>query len=138
MSLPISRFAGFCVLRGEFFGQLVYVHGLLVRLLGEFVRGHVISFTVRDSSRGVGMGSKVVELCDSIVRTLWHGVLLADGMAALRARFGFTQRCLAGVPILFRDVVLRHLARSHLRHIRVLGVFHTIHSVGFERVSLFY
>ena len=46
-----------------------------MRFFGEFVRGHVISFAVRDSSRGMGMGSKVVELCDSIVRTLWHGVL---------------------------------------------------------------
>jgi hypothetical protein len=63
---------------------------VLVRLFGKFVRDHVISFTVRDSSRDVGVGRKVVELCDSIVR-LWHGALLADWMAALRARFGFTQ-----------------------------------------------
>jgi hypothetical protein len=73
---PISRFAGFCVPRGEFFGQLVYVHGVLVRLFAEFVRGHVICFTVCDSSRGVSVGRKVVKLCNSIVRTLWHGVLL--------------------------------------------------------------
>jgi len=41
MSLPISRLAGFRVFCGKFFGQLVYIHGTLVRLSGEFVRGHV-------------------------------------------------------------------------------------------------
>jgi hypothetical protein len=77
------------VLGGQFLSQPVNVHGVLVSLFGEFVRGQVISFTVRDRSRSVGMGRKVVEFCDPIVDTLWHGVLPADCMttAAVRARF---------------------------------------------------
>jgi hypothetical protein len=40
--------------------------------------------------RSVGVGRKVVELCDSIVRALWHGVLLtrfdrSDGSLRLEA-----------------------------------------------------
>jgi len=77
VSLPISPFAGFCILRGQFFGQPVYVHRVLVRLFAEFVRRHMICFAVRDSGRGMGVRGKIVQLCDSIVRTLWHGVLLS-------------------------------------------------------------
>ena len=49
---------------------------MLVRLFAQFVRGQVICFTVCDCSRGVSMRGKVVEFGESIVRTLWHGVLL--------------------------------------------------------------
>jgi len=37
----------------------------------------VVPFAMRDSSRSVGMSRKIVKLCDTIVLTLWHGVLLA-------------------------------------------------------------
>jgi hypothetical protein len=72
----------------------VYVHGVLVRLFGEFVRGQVISLTVRDSSGGVGVGRQVMKFCDSIVRTLWHGVLLGrlDDEALSGRDFGPMQR----------------------------------------------
>ncbi len=65
-----------------------------MRLFGEFVRGHVICFTVRDSGRGMGVGSKVVEFCDSIVRTLWHGVLLnrLDDRGRSQGAIRFAQR----------------------------------------------
>jgi len=36
----------------------------------------MISFTVGDGRRCVGVRRKVVEFCESIVRALWHGVLL--------------------------------------------------------------
>ncbi len=65
-----------------------------MRLFAEFVRGHMISFTVRDSGRGMGVGGKVVEFCDSIVRTLWHGVLLSrlDDDSRSQGAIPFVQR----------------------------------------------
>jgi hypothetical protein len=36
----------------------------------------MISFAMGDRSGSVGMGGKVVELCDSIVGALWHLVVL--------------------------------------------------------------
>jgi hypothetical protein len=67
---------------------------VLVRLFGKFMRGQVISLTVRDGSGGVGVGRQVMEFCDSIVRTLWHGVLLSRlDVEALSGRdFGPMQR----------------------------------------------
>lgn len=47
-----------------------------MRLLAEFVSGQMISFAVGYGSGGVGVGRKIVEFCDSIVRALGHGVLL--------------------------------------------------------------
>lgn len=49
---------------------------MLVRLLGQLVRSEMISFTVGGCRGYVGMGCKVMELGDSIVRALWHGLLL--------------------------------------------------------------
>lgn len=116
------------------------VHGVLVRLFAEFVRAQVICFPVCDRSRLVSVGRKVVELCDSIVRTLWHGVLLSrlDDDGCSRGMIRFYAICLAGVPIFFRYVVFRHFTRSDLRHVRILGVFHTVYGIGFECVSLLY
>ena len=51
------------------------VHGMLVRPLAELMSCQMISFAVSGSSGGVGMGGKVVEFGDSIVRALRHGVL---------------------------------------------------------------
>jgi hypothetical protein len=45
---------------------------VLVRLFAEFVSGWMISLAVSCGGRGVGMGSKVMEFCGSIVRALWH------------------------------------------------------------------
>ena len=53
------------------------VHGVLMRLTGDFVSGLIV-FAVGYRGGGVGVGREVVELCDSIVRTRWHGVLLYD------------------------------------------------------------
>jgi hypothetical protein len=51
---------------------------VLVRFSGEFVSAEMISFIVRNSCGCVGVGSKVVQFGDSIVRALWHGFLLAN------------------------------------------------------------
>ena len=72
-------FAGFCGLRGEFFRELVGVHGVLERLLAEFVSAEVVSFAVSDGGCVVGVGRKVMELCESIVLALWHDVPLPVG-----------------------------------------------------------
>jgi hypothetical protein len=63
-------------LQGEFFAKLVGVDGVLVRLHGQLVSSEVISFAVGGCRGKVGMGGKVMELGDSIVRALWHGLLL--------------------------------------------------------------
>lgn len=49
-----------------------------MRLFSEFVGTEMISFTVRNCGGGMRMGRKVVEFRDSVVRALWHDVLLAD------------------------------------------------------------
>jgi hypothetical protein len=59
-------------LQGEFFAKLPGVGGMLVRLHGQFVRSEMISFTVGGCCGKVSVGSKVMELGDSIVRALWH------------------------------------------------------------------
>jgi hypothetical protein len=66
------RLARLCCFRNEILGELMGVYGVLMRLLGEFVSGQMISFTVGSGSSGVGVGSEVVKFCGSIVRTLWH------------------------------------------------------------------
>ncbi|MHB8216118.1 MAG: hypothetical protein ACYDDS_08575 [Candidatus Sulfotelmatobacter sp.] len=63
------------VLCDDFLGEFMSVHGMLVRLLAELMSGQMISFAVSGSSGGVGMGGKVVEFGNSIVRALRHGVL---------------------------------------------------------------
>jgi hypothetical protein len=63
-------------LQGEFFAKLAGVGGMLVRLYGQLVSSEMISFTVCSCCGKVGMGGEVMELGDSIVRALWHGLLL--------------------------------------------------------------
>jgi hypothetical protein len=70
------------LLGGQFFGELVNVPGMLLCLFGEFVSGQMVPFAVGDGRSGVGMGGKVVELCESIVRALWH-----DSLRSRRMRF---------------------------------------------------
>src|ERR1700684_2195729 len=64
--------------QGEFFAKLVGIHGVFMRLHGQFVRSEVISFAVGGCRGKVGMGCKVMELGDSIVRALWHSLLLSS------------------------------------------------------------
>jgi hypothetical protein len=63
-------------LEGEFFANLVGIDGVLMRLRGQLVRSKMISFTVGGCRGKVGMSGKVMELGDSIVRALWHSLLL--------------------------------------------------------------
>jgi hypothetical protein len=56
---------------------------VFVRLHGQFVSRQMISFAVRGCRGKVGMGGKVMQLGDSIVRALWHGLLLISCMFAL-------------------------------------------------------
>jgi hypothetical protein len=97
----------------------------------------MISFAVGDGGGSVGVGRKVVEFCGPIVRALWHGVLLA-GWMMVSGRESVLYTVLVVVQVLLRDIVLRHLARSYLRYVRILGVLHTLYGSGFERVSLLY
>jgi len=43
-----------------------------MRLFGEFMSGSMISLAMSHGGGGMGVGRKVVEFCDSIVRALWH------------------------------------------------------------------
>jgi len=45
-----------------------------VSLFGEFVSRHVVSLAVGNRRSGVGVGSKVMQFCDSIMCALWHEV----------------------------------------------------------------
>jgi hypothetical protein len=67
---------GLTGLQGEFFAKLVGVDGMFVRLHGQLVSSEMISFAVGSCRGKVGMGGKVMELGDSIVRALWHSLLL--------------------------------------------------------------
>jgi hypothetical protein len=90
-------FAGACNFRAQFFGELVGVHGVLVRLFAEFVSGKMISLAVSRGGRGVGMGSKVMEFCGSIVRALWHDLSPASWMLPTPLLFRLGMVC-----VLFR------------------------------------
>jgi hypothetical protein len=56
---------------------------VFVRLHGQLVRTEMISFAVGGCRGKVGMGGKVMELGNSIVRALWHGLLLILSMVEL-------------------------------------------------------
>jgi hypothetical protein len=62
--LPFKRYAlrliSFSFFRNQFRGELVSIHGMLVRLLAEFVSCQVIFFAMGHGSGRVGMGRKVV------------------------------------------------------------------------------
>jgi hypothetical protein len=64
----------FFQLCNQFFRLLECVHGMFVRLFGEFVGREVVSLVVCDCGGSVGMGSKVVQFCHSIMCALWHEV----------------------------------------------------------------
>ena len=55
---PPSGCAGLCGLRGELFGELVGVPGVLEGLFAEFVSAEVISSAVSDGGCVVGVGRK--------------------------------------------------------------------------------
>lgn len=59
------------------------IHGVLERLSGEFMSRQMIFLAVGDRGGGVGVRRKVVKFRKSIVRALWHRVLL---IAALTKR----------------------------------------------------
>ena len=62
----------FFQLCSEFFRLLECVRGMFVRLFGEFVGREVVSLAVGHCGGRVGMGSKVVQFCNSIMCALWH------------------------------------------------------------------
>jgi hypothetical protein len=81
-SLSLAR------LQGEFFAKLAGVTGMLVRLHGQLVSSEMISFAVGGCRGRMGMGCKVMELGDSIVCALWHGLLLFPSMFELSYQIG--------------------------------------------------
>jgi hypothetical protein len=68
--LSLTRFGG------KFFAKLAGVYGVFVRLHGQLVRTEMIAFVMGRGGGKVGVGCKVMELSDSSVRALWHGLLL--------------------------------------------------------------
>jgi hypothetical protein len=72
-----SGLAGLSGIPGKLFGELQGVHGVCVSLSAEFVSGQMISLAVSNGRGGVGVGRKIMEFCESIVRALGHGLLLA-------------------------------------------------------------
>jgi hypothetical protein len=60
-------------LQSELFAELVSVGGVFMRLHGQLMSSEMISLAVGRCRGRVGMGGKVMELGDSIVRALWHG-----------------------------------------------------------------
>jgi hypothetical protein len=106
---------------------------VLLRLLAEFVGGQMISLVVGYGRSGVGVGRKVVEFCCSIVGALWHSVL-RSGCCSLDV-VGVLREVLVVVQVFFRNIVHRYLAGSYLRHVRILGVLHSLYDTGFECVS---
>ena len=52
-------FAGACSLRAQLFGELVGVHGVLVRLFAEFVSGSMISLAMSRGGRGVAWAARL-------------------------------------------------------------------------------
>ncbi|MGC1871075.1 MAG: hypothetical protein WA700_08970 [Acidobacteriaceae bacterium] len=58
------------------FRVLKRILGVLVRLLGKFVSGQVISFAVGSGGSGMCVGREIVQFCGAVMCALWHGVLL--------------------------------------------------------------
>jgi hypothetical protein len=88
-------------LGGKFIAQLAGVCGVFVRLLRQFVCSEMISFVMGRGSGKVSVGGKVMELSNSSVRALWHGLLLASSIFALpywicnrpKTLLNFCRRC---------------------------------------------
>jgi hypothetical protein len=59
-----------CCFLAQLLGELVNIHGMLVRLFAELVSSEVIFFAMGDSRRRVRVGRKVVEFCSSLVCSL--------------------------------------------------------------------
>jgi hypothetical protein len=59
----------------KLFAVLMCIPGMLKSLFRKFVSGEMISFAVSSGGGAVGVRRKVMKLCSSIVRTLWHLVL---------------------------------------------------------------
>ena len=85
----------------------------------------MISLAVSRGGRGVGMGSKVMEFCGSIVRALWHDVppaswmlsIAATALASCSVRTAYSVLCLEyfcgpsrGRSVLHPGFVLRNAA----------------------------
>jgi hypothetical protein len=60
----------------QFLAKLVGVGRVLVSLHRELMSSEMIAFAVGCCGGLVGVGSKIVELCDPIVGALGHDVLL--------------------------------------------------------------
>ncbi|MGA7687142.1 MAG: hypothetical protein WCC32_07570 [Terriglobales bacterium] len=67
----------------------VHYNGVLKRLFAEVVSSQMICFAMGDRCGSVGVGRKVVELCDSIVGTRWHGRSPNRQMLSGRGQFSF-------------------------------------------------
>jgi hypothetical protein len=59
MACPLGS-GGFRGIFGKIFDELMSVHGVLLRLSGEFVRGEMVSFPMGGCGGGVSMRCKVV------------------------------------------------------------------------------
>ena len=59
------------------------IHGVFMRLFGEFVAGQMIPFSMSDSGRRVSVRCKIMKLCASIVGAQRHLLLLADRVRTL-------------------------------------------------------
>src|SRR5260370_35919715 len=77
---------------GKVLSQFEGVAGKFVRLSAEFASGQMSSLVVGNGRGGVGMGRKVVELCDPVVRARWHDLSLRLGNVVW-ARLKFYATC---------------------------------------------
>jgi hypothetical protein len=82
------------------------IHGVLMSLPGQFVSRQVVSFAVCDGSCAVGVGCQVVELCDAVVRALWHGCSPTRCKCWYWDRDSVLCHFLVGIPVFFRNIVL--------------------------------
>lgn len=78
VSFVLCPFCRRCLLRRQFFYKLADIRGVLMRLPGKLASAEMISLAVGDRCGGMRVRCKVVEFGDSIMRALWHDVLLAD------------------------------------------------------------
>jgi hypothetical protein len=55
-------------------------NGVLVRLFAQLVSGQMISLAMGRGGGSMSVSCQVVKFCDSIMRALWHGILLLNRM----------------------------------------------------------
>jgi hypothetical protein len=53
---------------------------VLVCLFAQLVSGQMISLAMGGGGGSMGVSCQVVKFCESIVRALWHGILLLNRM----------------------------------------------------------